>query len=73
MRRRRTGSLNNRSRDQALKQNASLVEEAAAAAAAMHDEAQGPARAVSVFRIDGGQAFAAARRAPEAALLPRLA
>jgi methyl-accepting chemotaxis protein len=48
--------------DQVTQQNAALVEEAAAAADAMQDEAMRLARAVSVFRI--GQAMMGAPTAP---------
>jgi methyl-accepting chemotaxis protein len=37
--------------DQTTQQNASLVEEAAAAAQSMNDEAQGLARSIEVFKL----------------------
>jgi methyl-accepting chemotaxis protein len=47
--------------DQATQQNASLVEEAAAASEAMQDQASNLAQAVSVFKLDGRQNAAVAR------------
>ncbi len=44
--------------DQMTQQNAALVEESAAAAQSMHDQAEQLARAVAVFRIQGGAATA---------------
>ena len=44
--------------DQMTQQNAALVEESSAAAAAMNEQAQMLMRSVSVFKIDGHQAFA---------------
>ncbi|MBK1722867.1 methyl-accepting chemotaxis protein [Thiocystis violacea] len=41
--------------DDVTQQNASLVEEAAAAAESLEEQAQGLARAVSVFRVDGAE------------------
>jgi methyl-accepting chemotaxis protein len=55
--------------DQTTQQNAALVEEAAASAAAMQDQAARLARAVSVFKLDQ----AAAQEAPLLAREPRLA
>ena len=43
--------------DQMTQQNAALVEESAAAAQSMHDQAEQLARAVAVFRIQGGGTF----------------
>jgi methyl-accepting chemotaxis protein len=40
--------------DQMTQQNAALVEESAAAAQSMHDQAEQLARAVAVFNIQGG-------------------
>ena len=56
--------------DQMTQQNAALVEESAAAASAMHDQAQRLAQVVSVFNVGGHQVqtTASARRPP-----PRLA
>jgi len=53
--------------DQATQQNAALVEEAAAAAQAMQDQARALAEAVSVFRVNGAQSAALppARKARE--------
>jgi len=42
--------------DQVTQQNAALVEEAAAAAASLQDQASGLSEVVSVFRLDNGQA-----------------
>jgi methyl-accepting chemotaxis protein-2 (aspartate sensor receptor) len=62
--------------DYVTQQNAALVEQAAAAAGAMQDQASNLAKAVSVFKLDGTQTIAiaapkaaATRRAP--ALAPR--
>jgi len=60
--------------DQVTQQNAALVEEAAAAAASMQDQARQLARVVSVFKVDNDtvRGHAAPRRAPDAGLaLPR--
>ncbi|SNT35808.1 methyl-accepting chemotaxis sensory transducer [Noviherbaspirillum humi] len=46
--------------DQVTQQNASLVEQAAAAAEAMQDQASGLAQSVRVFKIDGMQSSAVA-------------
>ncbi|WP_082829936.1 methyl-accepting chemotaxis protein [Ectothiorhodospira sp. BSL-9] len=60
--------------DEVTQQNASLVEEAAAAAESLEEQAQGLARAVSVFRVDegamgsGGHQLPAASKAPSRAL-----
>ncbi|MGJ7488693.1 methyl-accepting chemotaxis protein, partial [Variovorax sp. LT2P21] len=48
--------------DQVTQQNAALVEEAAAAAASLQDQAGSLSQVVSVFRIDGGAASAPALR-----------
>jgi methyl-accepting chemotaxis protein len=55
--------------DRVTQQNAALVEEAAAAAGSMHEEAQRLTRAVSVFRTGQGREYPAApqRRALNAA------
>ena len=47
--------------DQVTQQNAALVEQAAAAAASMQNQADGLARLVSVFTFDGGAPVAATR------------
>jgi methyl-accepting chemotaxis protein len=56
--------------DQVTQQNAALVEEAAAAAASLQDQAGGLLEAVSVFTLDdarqGGAAVAKAAAAPKA-------
>jgi methyl-accepting chemotaxis protein len=54
--------------DQTTQQNAALVEEAAASAAAMQDQAARLARAVSVFKLDH-----AAAETPVLQREPRLA
>ncbi|MBA5686497.1 methyl-accepting chemotaxis protein [Rugamonas apoptosis] len=54
--------------DDVTQQNAALVEEAAAAAQSMRDQAEQLAEAVSVFRLAGQQSAAVAR--PEARRLP---
>ena len=60
--------------DQVTQQNAALVEEAAAASASMQEQAANLARAVSVFRVEGGAAPAApATQAVVAAVAPRAA
>ena len=41
--------------DEATQQNAALVEEAAAAAESMRDQASGLVQVVSVFKLDGAQ------------------
>jgi hypothetical protein len=53
--------------DEMTQQNAALVEEAAAAAESLQDQASKLAEAVSVFRLEAGsyQAAAPARRAPK--------
>jgi methyl-accepting chemotaxis protein len=52
--------------DQVTQQNASLVEEAAAAAESMQDQARTLAQVVSLFKLDGGHAAGApvTRREP---------
>lgn len=52
--------------DQTTQQNASLVEEAAAAAQSMNDEAQGLARSIEVFKLRD-------RSAPQLSVVPRIA
>ena len=54
--------------DQATQQNAALVEEAAAAAESLQEQAQRLTRAVSVFRVAANEAAAASERAPVARL-----
>jgi methyl-accepting chemotaxis protein len=54
--------------DQATQQNAALVEEAAASAAAMQDQAARLARAVSVFKLDQAAEPAPLAREPRLAL-----
>lgn len=44
--------------DQVTQQNAALVEQAAAASGAMHDQATSLAKLVSIFRLDPGQSKA---------------
>jgi uncharacterized phage infection (PIP) family protein YhgE len=56
--------------DQVTQQNAALVEEAAAAAQAMQDQASNLAQVVSVFKLDGTQSFSVASNVP-AIGLPR--
>ncbi|HJV51019.1 MAG TPA: hypothetical protein VJ652_06160, partial [Noviherbaspirillum sp.] len=56
--------------DQVTQQNAALVEEAAAAAESLQDQAANLARAVSVFRVDGEQHSMASAEKPRAASLP---
>ncbi|MFC6282385.1 methyl-accepting chemotaxis protein, partial [Polaromonas aquatica] len=41
--------------DQVTQQNAALVEEAAAAAASLQEQASGLSQVVSVFRLGGGE------------------
>ena len=55
--------------DETTQQNAALVEEAAAAAESLQDQAGGLARAVSVFKLEGG----GGRIAPAPALPARRA
>jgi len=52
--------------DEVTQQNAALVEESAAAASSLEDQAHGLAQAVSVFRIDDAKpsGIAAARSTP---------
>jgi methyl-accepting chemotaxis protein len=47
--------------DDMTQQNAALVEQAAAAAASLHEQTVNLARAVSIFRIEGGEELALAR------------
>jgi methyl-accepting chemotaxis protein len=51
--------------DEVTQQNAALVEEAAAAAESLQEQAEGLARAVSVFKLDTGTGLAVAK--PKAA------
>jgi methyl-accepting chemotaxis protein len=54
--------------DDMTQQNAALVEQAAAAAASLHEQTVNLARAVSIFRIEGGEELALAQdeeQAPE--------
>jgi methyl-accepting chemotaxis protein len=46
--------------DDMTQQNAALVEQAAAAAASLHEQTVNLARAVSIFRIEGGEELALA-------------
>jgi methyl-accepting chemotaxis protein len=57
--------------DQVTQQNAALVEESAAAAGSMHDQANGLAQAVSAFKL--GTEPAPARTSPPARTAPRAA
>jgi hypothetical protein len=57
--------------DQVTQQNAALVEEAAAAASSLQEQASGLSQVVSVFRL-GGEQMASAQR-PARAVLPPLA
>ncbi|RZI44412.1 HAMP domain-containing protein [Herbaspirillum sp. HC18] len=62
--------------DQVTQQNASLVEEAAAAAASMQDQSKNLAQVVSVFKLDGMHATparAAVQAAPKPAVSRKLA
>ena len=56
--------------DEGTQQNAALVEEAAAAAAALREQSTRLAQAVSVFRIDGAQMLAASTAAVDASPAP---
>jgi len=56
--------------DEGTQQNAALVEEAAAAAAALREQSTRLAQAVSVFRIDGEQMLAASTAAVDASPAP---
>ncbi|KIF80196.1 methyl-accepting chemotaxis protein [Noviherbaspirillum autotrophicum] len=56
--------------DQVTQQNAALVEEAAAAAESLQDQAAGLARAVSVFRVDGLKDSIASAEQPRATSIP---
>jgi methyl-accepting chemotaxis protein len=53
--------------DDMTQQNAALVEEAAAAAASLHEQTVNLARAVSVFKIEGVEPFAEAEEQEDAA------
>ena len=58
--------------DDMTQQNAALVEQAAAAAASLHEQTVNLARAVSIFRIeDGGDEAPVERRAPDSPLRGR--
>jgi methyl-accepting chemotaxis protein len=58
--------------DDMTQQNAALVEQAAAAAASLHEQTVNLARAVSIFRIeDGGDDAPVERRAPDSPLRGR--
>jgi methyl-accepting chemotaxis protein len=61
--------------DDMTQQNAALVEQAAAAAASLHEQTVNLARAVSIFRIEDGQEQAAPapieRRAPDSPMRAR--
>jgi methyl-accepting chemotaxis protein len=59
--------------DDMTQQNAALVEQAAAAAASLHEQTVNLARAVSIFRIEDGQDAPAAleRRAPDSPMRGR--
>ena len=59
--------------DQMTQQNAALVEESAAAASALHDQAQRLAQVVSVFNVGSPPAGAAYRAAPVRQPAPRAA
>ena len=52
--------------DTVTQQNAALVEQAAAAAESLQDQARALEQAVSVFRLDAGAAGAVAHAAPNA-------
>jgi len=56
--------------DDMTQQNAALVEEAAAAAASLHEQTVNLARAVAVFRIEGDTPSKAAPAAPRTPALP---
>jgi len=59
--------------DEVTQQNAALVEESAAAASSLEDQAHGLAQAVSVFRIDDAKTsgIAAARSTPAKTPTPK--
>ncbi|MGZ5202748.1 MAG: methyl-accepting chemotaxis protein [Telluria sp.] len=59
--------------DQVTQQNAALVEEAAAASAAMQEQAASLANTVGVFTIDGGARPAGALTSARSAAAPRIA
>jgi methyl-accepting chemotaxis protein len=59
--------------DEVTQQNASLVEEAAAAADAMQDQARGLQQVVGTFRIDSSAAHAASAASATSAAQPRAA
>jgi methyl-accepting chemotaxis protein len=56
--------------DQMTQQNAALVEQSAAAATSLKDQARQLAQAVAGFRVDGGAVFAAALQAPSKPIAP---
>jgi hypothetical protein len=58
--------------DQMTQQNAALVEQSAAAATSLKDQARQLAQAVAGFRVDGGAVFAAATPVPMRAVEPVL-
>ncbi len=57
--------------DQVTQQNAALVEQAAAAAASMQEQAANLAESVAVFRVDDQHGLRASAILPEQALLAR--
>jgi methyl-accepting chemotaxis protein len=57
--------------DQATQQNAALVEESAAAAESLRDQARNLVQVVSVFKLEGKPAFEAARTQPAPAAAPK--
>nr|WP_315245548.1 methyl-accepting chemotaxis protein [uncultured Albidiferax sp.] len=59
--------------DQATQQNAALVEEMAAAASSMQNQADGLVQAVSVFKLDAGAGLAVAPTRPAAAVARQVA
>ncbi|MEK0104678.1 methyl-accepting chemotaxis protein, partial [Bordetella pertussis] len=60
--------------DEATQQNAALVEEAAAAAGSLQEQAQRLAEAVSVFRINAGEVIdVSARQLAQQRQAPRVA
>lgn len=61
------------SMDEMTQQNAALVEEAAAASRAMHDQAESLARQIGFFRTQGHAASAATATAPTQAVKPAAA
>jgi methyl-accepting chemotaxis protein len=59
--------------DQVTQQNAALVEEAAAAAESLQDQASTLAQVVGVFKLDEGQAPAPVKPVVRTAIAPRIA